>query len=102
MAIRIVMLCLCIWLGYATSQQSHHSHGDKSGEMFDIAVYGATPAGITAAVAAARQNRTVLLLALQQHIGGMMTGAWLDINKRLNFVVWSDQKRVKRVGAVPL
>eukprot|EP00730_Choanoeca_flexa_P008462 TRINITY_DN12490_c0_g2_i8.p2 TRINITY_DN12490_c0_g2~~TRINITY_DN12490_c0_g2_i8.p2 ORF type:complete len:554 (+),score=104.77 TRINITY_DN12490_c0_g2_i8:25-1686(+) len=100
MAIRIVMLCLCIWLGYATSQQSHHSHGDKSGEMFDIAVYGATPAGITAAVAAARQNRTVLLLALQQHIGGMMTGglSHLDLALGAKEVGGIAQEFLARVG----
>jgi len=40
----------------------------------DVLVYGATPGGITAALAAARAGRTVVLLEHTPHIGGMMTG----------------------------
>eukprot|EP01052_Picozoa_sp_SAG31_P025286 SAG31_NODE_2208_length_6187_cov_5.255749_5_plen_523_part_00 len=47
---------------------------DSSGApAFDVAVYGATPAGIMAAVAAARMNRTVALFATSSHIGGMVS-----------------------------
>ena len=41
---------------------------------FDVAVYGATPAGIMAAVAAARMKRSVALLAPSAHIGGCVSG----------------------------
>ena len=37
-------------------------------------VYGATPAGVTAAVAAARAGRRVRLLEPGAHVGGMMSG----------------------------
>lgn len=40
----------------------------------DLLVYGGTPAGITAAIAAARQNASVVLIEPSQHLGGMITG----------------------------
>jgi hypothetical protein len=40
----------------------------------DVIVYGATPAGIIAAVTVARAGKTVLLLEPGRHIGGMITG----------------------------
>ncbi len=39
----------------------------------DVVVYGATPAGIAAAIQAGRQKKKVILLEPTQHIGGMMT-----------------------------
>lgn len=39
---------------------------------FDVVVYGATPAGVTAAVAAARQGCRVLLMSESDRLGGMM------------------------------
>ena len=44
----------------------------------DVVVYGATPAGIVAAVAAAREGASVRLLVPGTHIGGMMTGGLSD------------------------
>ena len=40
----------------------------------DVVIYGATPAGITAAVRAAKEGASVQLLEPSGHIGGMMTG----------------------------
>jgi hypothetical protein len=42
--------------------------------QYDVIVYGATPCGIAAAIAASREGRTVLLLHPLARIGGMMTG----------------------------
>jgi hypothetical protein len=41
---------------------------------YDIVVYGGTSAGIIAAVAAARKNRSVILLEPSGHLGGLTTG----------------------------
>jgi len=41
---------------------------------FDVVVYGATPAGVMAAVAAGRQGLSVALLEPTAHLGGMGTG----------------------------
>ena len=40
----------------------------------DVAVYGGTPAGVTAAIQAAREGRSVVLLSFNQHVGGMTSG----------------------------
>jgi len=44
-----------------------------SAESFDIVVYGGTPGGVAAAIAAARQGRSVALIEYHKHIGGMTT-----------------------------
>jgi hypothetical protein len=50
----------------------------------DVAIYGATPGGIAAAVAAARLGRTVLLCEYFDHIGGIVSNGLTnaDIGKR--------------------
>ncbi len=40
---------------------------------FDIIVYGATPSGVIAAYAAAKEGRSVLLIEQKGHVGGMNT-----------------------------
>jgi len=40
----------------------------------DVAVYGDTPAGITAAIQAARMGQKVVLLSFNQHVGGLTAG----------------------------
>ena len=44
------------------------------GSRAEIVVFGATPAGVTAAVSAARAGRKVLLLEPGRWVGGMMSG----------------------------
>jgi threonine dehydrogenase-like Zn-dependent dehydrogenase len=47
----------------------------RAGEhAFDVVVYGATPGGITAAVAAARQRASVVLIEPSRLIGDMVSG----------------------------
>ncbi|MCI0458938.1 MAG: FAD-dependent oxidoreductase [Gemmataceae bacterium] len=40
----------------------------------DVVVYGATPAGIIAAITVAREGKSVVLLEPGKHLGGMITG----------------------------
>lgn len=53
-------------------------------QSFDLCVYGATPAGIAAAVAAARLGRRVLLVEYEDHIGGIVSNGLTnaDIGRR--------------------
>jgi hypothetical protein len=44
------------------------------GANYDVAVYGSTPAGIAAAVVAARQGSSVVLIEPTGHFGGLLTG----------------------------
>ena len=52
-------------------------------ESADVIVYGATSGGITAAVEAARQKKSVLLIAPSKRIGGLTSGGlgWTDVGK---------------------
>jgi lysophospholipase L1-like esterase len=50
----------------------------------DVVVYAGTPAGITAAISAAREGRTVSLVELNNRVGGMISGGLTntDIGRR--------------------
>jgi hypothetical protein len=50
----------------------------------EVAVYGGTPAGVTAAIQAARMGRKTLLLSFNRHVGGMTSGGLTatDLGKR--------------------
>ena len=51
---------------------------------YDMVVYGATSAGVTAAVQAARMNKDVLLISQDKHLGGVTSSGLgaTDINQR--------------------
>jgi hypothetical protein len=63
-------------LAVKTGSGSARKSANASWEIVvpDVLVYGATPGGITTALAAARGGRTVVLLERSPQIGGMMTG----------------------------
>lgn len=42
--------------------------------QYDVAIYGGTPAGVTAAIQAAKLGRKVVLISHNQHVGGMTSG----------------------------
>ena len=44
----------------------------------EVIVYGGTPAGVMAAVAAARHGHTVALIELNNHVGGMISGGLVN------------------------
>lgn len=46
----------------------------RAQESADIVVYGSTPSGLCAAIAAAREGASVILLEPTQHVGGLSTG----------------------------
>jgi hypothetical protein len=50
----------------------------------DVAVYGGTPAGVTAAIQAARMGRKAVLLSFNRHVGGMTSGGLTatDVGKK--------------------
>jgi hypothetical protein len=45
-----------------------------SGQRADVIIIGATPAGIAAAVAAARMGATIILIEETRHVGGIISG----------------------------
>lgn len=50
----------------------------------DVAVYGGTPAGVTAAIQAARMGKKATLLSFNRHVGGMTSGGLTatDVGKK--------------------
>ena len=42
-------------------------------KVYDLVVYGGTPGGVTAALAAAREGASVLLVEQKRHVGGLTT-----------------------------
>ena len=63
----ILILCALGLLGLGSLL---HAKSQK----YDVLVYGATPAGVCAAVAAAREGASVALVSPYDYVGGMMTG----------------------------
>ena len=53
-------------------------------EPYDVCVYGATPAGVTAARAAALCGKRVLLVSPEEHVGGVLSGGlgYTDIGNK--------------------
>ena len=68
-AMRLKLLCLCVVLASSASASAADAP-----ERADVIVYGGTPAGIAAAVAASREGATVILVEPSNHLGGMVTG----------------------------
>ncbi|MEQ8846275.1 FAD-dependent oxidoreductase [Botrimarina sp.] len=72
---------LLIGLGLAVSPargaesvaQPQPERGAGASGPWDVVVYGGTPGGITAAIAAAREGASVVLLEPTRHVGGMST-----------------------------
>ena len=58
---RFHILTVLLLLSWGISAQNH----------FDIVVVGGNPGGIMAAIAAARQGKTSVILERSQHIGGL-------------------------------
>jgi hypothetical protein len=50
-------------------------------ESFDIVIYGATPAGLAAGIAAAREGARVIVVEPSKWIGGMVTGGLSSTDK---------------------
>ena len=72
------------------------------GIQYDVIVYGATPAGVAAAVGAAKQNKRVLLLSESDRLGGML--GWginhtdINVNVTPGTVVGFAKKLLSQIG----
>jgi len=59
-------------------------HGKEKVIDCDVAVYGGTPAGVSAAIQAGRMGKKTVLLSFNRHVGGMTSGGLTatDIGKK--------------------
>src|SRR4051812_1944016 len=61
-------------------------------ESYDVVVYGATSAGIGAAVQASRMGKSVVVVAPEVHLGGLTSGG----------LGWTDSGRKEAIGGLAL
>ncbi len=69
-SVAAIMLAVCMAISVVPARGQVEALRDR----VDVIVYGATPAGIMASVAAAREGASVLLVEPSGHVGGMVTG----------------------------
>jgi rhamnogalacturonyl hydrolase YesR len=55
------------------ASEIHLLFKNKEHKQYDVCVYGGTPGGITAAISAAREGASVVLLEQTRHVGGLTT-----------------------------
>ena len=68
---------------------------------YDVVVYGATPSGIMAALAARDLGMTVALVDPGQHVGGMVAGglSYSDVDRQQHLIGGSTLSFFKAIGA---
>ncbi|HCI92425.1 MAG TPA: xanthan lyase [Verrucomicrobiales bacterium] len=64
--IKQLLCCLAAVIPMTTAAEDEAQH-------YDVVVYGGTPGGITAAIAASREGSSVILLEQTKHVGGLST-----------------------------
>ena len=68
--------------------------------QFDVVVYGATASGVASAVAASRQGMRVVLVGVDDHVGGMVSGGLSATDKGKEEVIGGlSREFFVRVGA---
>lgn len=79
----IFLLLMACAVGLATSSKAAEA------EAFDVAVYGSTPGGFCAAIAASREGASVVLVEPTKHVGGVNTGglSFSDSNQTVRSTV---------------
>src|SRR6187200_2761898 len=78
-------VCLALLLSHV----SHPLCAQGPPLLADVIVYGATPGGFCAAIAAAREGASVILLEPTNHVGGVNTGglSFSDSNQTVRTTV---------------
>ena len=88
-----------------TDSGPHYYHKVKPGKPkivdCDVAVYGGTPAGVTAAVQAGRMGRNAVLLSFNGFVGGMTSGGLTatDVGKKKSIGGLADEF-YSRIGKI--
>ena len=79
---------------------SVHTQAKESKPTAEVLVYGATSAGVTAAISAARNGASVILLEPGRHVGGMLSGGLgrTDMDRQENVIGGLAKDFFQRVG----
>jgi hypothetical protein len=91
-------VCLVLWLVCTAASEAASTARQSS--RSDVVVYGATAGGVMAAVAAAREGATVVLLEPGRHVGGMVSGGlgWTDMDRQEQLIGGYAREFFERVG----
>src|SRR5690349_1310942 len=71
---RLATTVLTLWLVAISAPHAWSQEASAQANESEVVVYGGTPAGVMAAIAAARQGHTVVLIDLNAHVGGVVSG----------------------------
>ena len=71
---RNIARLLLLLLMATTTRAAQATASDTDSTSADVIVYGSTPGGFCAAIAAAREGASVILLEPTDHVGAMNTG----------------------------
>ncbi|MBN13257.1 MAG: xanthan lyase [Opitutaceae bacterium] len=65
---------------YGSNPFYYRPSKDRSNDLVncEVAVYGGTPAGVTAAIQASRMGRKVILISFNKYVGGLTSGGLTD------------------------
>src|SRR5690348_9010291 len=74
----------CFFLSLIVLALTCAAHAQQDAQRVDVCVYGATSAGVIAAVTAKQLGRSVLLVEPGRHLGGMSSGGlgWTDFGNK--------------------
>ena len=82
---------LCMVFAYAvTGEHKSTATAAESSQTYDVVIYGATSAGISAAVQVKRMGKTVIIVGPDKHIGGLTAGG----------LGWTDSGRKEAIGGI--
>lgn len=95
MRLLIVLIYLsCILLPASAKQK-------VQGQHYQVVIYGATSAGVVAAHTAAKMGKTVVLIATDEHIGGLSSGGLGQTDIGNKFVIGGlSREFYKRLGTI--
>jgi hypothetical protein len=84
----------CLWIALACSLSGTPAAAET--QRADVVVVAATPAGVAAAVAAARSGASVILIEEGQHVGGIVSGGLTNTDIRKHAAVGGLYNEFKR------
>ena len=79
--IKVKILLIAPILAFISCSRSNET-GQTGNTAFDIVIYGSTPSGIAAAVAASREGKTCIIIDPHKQIGGMPASGMSNLDFR--------------------
>jgi hypothetical protein len=82
---------LCMVFAYTIiGQRESTAKAAESSQTYDVVIYGATSAGVSAAVQVKRMGKTVIIVGPDKHLGGLTAGG----------LGWTDSGRKEAIGGI--